>query len=63
MELQEKLKGLIYKLYNGYTDNQLGMPGMYAEVASGLEECIVEIQKLVDIAKERSENWDIILHT
>jgi hypothetical protein len=63
MELQEKLKHLIWRLYNDYTDNQLGMSGMYSEIASELEECILEIQELVKIAKQKSDEWDPISHT
>lgn len=63
MELQEKLKSLIHRLYNGYTDNQLGMSDMYAEISSGLEECITEIKNLIRIAEERSRDWDPTSHT
>jgi hypothetical protein len=63
MELHEKLKHLIHRLYNDYTDNQLGMSAMYAEIAGGLEQCSEELQKLIKIAKERSEEWDLISRT
>jgi hypothetical protein len=63
MELHEKLKHLIHRLYNDYTDNQLGMSAMYAEIAGGLEECSEELQKLIKMAKDRSEEWDTISHT
>ena len=63
MEISLRIKNLIYRLYNGYTDNQLGMSGMYLDIASELEKCIDEIQKLVDEAKQRSEEWDTISHT
>ena len=58
-KLIEKITKALHELNHGFTQNQLGMSAMYAEIANQLRHCVLVLQERITKANNLADQWDI----